>query len=322
VRALEQGGSSSLVLGVGDIVNVTIFEAAGGGLFFPENTSASRPGNFVALPPQQVDSRGTIQVPYAGQVPAAGRTPAQVKDTIEARLRNRAIEPQALVTLQESRSTIVTVTGEVNQPVRFPIATSNDRVLDAIARAGGSKWPPYETYVNIQRGKRTASIYYNRLVADPSTNVRIKAGDTITLSRTVRSFMALGASGQNGFINFEAETLTLAQGVGRSGGVLDSRGDPGQIFLYRLEPRRVVESMGYDLRNFPRQVVPVIYRLNLRDPQGFFLATKFPMNDKDILFVSNAQSVEFSKVLQVLALTGNTVTDVDAARIILKGHRL
>ncbi len=68
--------------------------------------------------------------------------------------------------------------------------------------------------------------------------------------------------------------------------------------------------------------MPVIYRLNLRDPQGFFLATKFPMNDKDIQFVSNAQSVEFSKVLQVLALTGNTVTDVDAARIILKGHRL
>lgn len=311
----------SLLFGVGDIVGITIFEAAAGGLFIPAE-AGSRAGNFVTLPPQEVDRNGNIQVPFAGLVQAANRSPADVKNTIEERLRNRAIEPQAVVTLQDARSTLVTVTGDAAQPARFPLSRSSDRVLDAITRAGGSRWPPYETYVTLQRGGRTTMIYFNRLLNEPANNVFVRPGDVISLSRQMRSFMALGASGQNGFINFEAETLTLTQAVGRAGGILDSRGDPAQTFLYRLESRHTLERMGYDTRDYPRDQVPVIYRVNLRDPQGYFIATKFPMHDKDVLFVSNAQTVELTKFLQVLQLSGNTVTDIDAARIILKGHRL
>lgn len=316
-----RGGQPILLFGVGDIVGVTIFEAAAGGLFIPAE-AGSRAGNFVTLPTQEVDRNGMIQVPFAGLVKAAGRSPADVKSTIEERLRNRAIEPQAVVTLQEARSTLVTVTGEAAQPARFALSRSSDRVLDAITRGGGSKWPPYETYVTLQRGGRTTMIYYNRLLNEASNNIFVQPGDVLSLSRLMRSFMALGASGQNGFINFEAETLTLSQAVGRAGGILDSRGDPAQTFLYRTESRRTLEAMGYDTSAYPREQVPVIYRVNLRDPQSYFLASKFPMNDKDVLFVSNAQTVELTKFLQILQLSGNTVTDVDAARIILKGYRL
>lgn len=315
------GGQPRLLFGVGDIVGVTIFEAAAGGLFIPAE-AGSRAGNFVTLPPQEVDRNGMIQVPFAGLVPASGRSPGEVKATIEERLRNRAIEPQAVVTLQDARSTLVTVTGEASQPARFALSRSSDRILDAVTRAGGSKWPPYETYVTLQRGGRTTTIYFNRLLNQPANNVFVQPGDVLSLSRQMRSFMALGASGQNGFINFEAETLTLSQAVGRAGGILDSRGDPAQTFLYRLESRQALEKMGYDTSGYPRDQVPVIYRVNLRDPQSYFLATRFPMNDKDVLFVSNAQTVELTKFLQILQLSGNTVTDVDAARIILKGYRL
>lgn len=310
----------TLNFGVGDLVNVTIFEAAAGGLFIPAE-AGSRAGNFVTLPTQEVDRNGMIQVPFAGLVQAAGQTPAAVKQTIEERLKNRAIEPQALVTLQDSRSTLVTVTGEAAQPARFALSRSSDRMLDAITRAGGSKWPPYETYVTLQRGGRTSMIYFNRLLNEPSNNVYVQPNDVLSLSRLTRSFQALGASGQNGFINFEAETLTLSEAVGRAGGVLDSRGDPAQTFLYRMETRRTLEQMGYDTQGYPRDQVPVIYRVNLRDPQGYFLASKFPMYDKDVLFVSNAQTVEITKFLQLLQLGANTVTDADASRIILKGYR-
>lgn len=310
----------TLLFGVGDIVNVTIFEAAAGGLFIPSE-AGSRAGNFVTLPSQEVDNNGMIQVPFAGLVKASDRSPAQVKADIEDRLRNRAIEPQALVTLQDSRSKLVTVTGEATTPSRFALSRSSDRILDAITRAGGSKWPPYETYVTLQRGGRTSMVYFNRLLNEPRNNVFVQPGDVISLSRLTRSFLALGASGQNGFVNFEAETLTLTQALGRAGGILDSRGDPAQTFLYRLESRRTLEQMGYETTSYPREQVPVIYRVNLRDPQGYFLAGKFPVNDKDVLFVSNAQTVELTKFLQLLQLTVNTVTDADSSRIILKGYR-
>jgi polysaccharide export outer membrane protein len=314
------GAATALVFGVGDLVNVTIFEAASGGLFIPSE-AGSRAGNFVALPVQEVDRNGMIQVPFAGYIQTAGRTPGQVKASIEAALRNRAIEPQAIVSLQESRSTLVTVTGEANAPARFALARSTDRVLDAITRAGGSKWPTYETYVTLQRGSRTAKVYYNRLLREPSTNIFLRPNDVLSLSRETRSFMALGASGQNGFINFEAETLTLSQAVGRSGGVLDARGDPGQVFVYRLEDRRVIESIRPDQQQRDGAQIPTIYHVNLRDPEGYFLASKFPMHDRDVLFVSNAQSVEISKVLQFIQLATNTVTDSEAARIAVKGSR-
>ena len=56
-----------ITLGIGDIVSVTIFEAEAGGLFLPSEAGA-RPGNFVTLPEQIVDSNGNITVPYAGTI--------------------------------------------------------------------------------------------------------------------------------------------------------------------------------------------------------------------------------------------------------------
>ena len=60
-----RGPSPELQIGVGDIIQVSIFESAAGGLFIP-NEAGSRPGNFVTLPQQTVDKAGFISVPYAG----------------------------------------------------------------------------------------------------------------------------------------------------------------------------------------------------------------------------------------------------------------
>ena len=68
---------SRISLGIGDVVSITIFEAEVGGLFVPGDAGA-RPGNFVTLPNQIVDSNGNITVPYAGTIRAAGRTPSEV----------------------------------------------------------------------------------------------------------------------------------------------------------------------------------------------------------------------------------------------------
>ena len=84
--------------GIGDVVSVTIFEAAAGGLFIPSEAGV-RPGNFVTLPNQPIDTKGFISVPYAGLVPAAGKTPSEVEQEIVDRIKNRAIEPQVVVAL-------------------------------------------------------------------------------------------------------------------------------------------------------------------------------------------------------------------------------
>ncbi len=77
----KQEKPANLVFGIGDVVSVTIFEAAAGGLFIPTEAGV-RPGNFVTIPDQTVDNDGNISVPYAGLVKAGGRTNGEIQNDI------------------------------------------------------------------------------------------------------------------------------------------------------------------------------------------------------------------------------------------------
>ncbi len=155
---------SEIVFGVGDVVSITIFEAQAGGLYIPAEAGI-RPGNFVTLPDQVVDNGGNLSVPYAGSIRAAGKTNVQIQNEIIARIKNRAIDPQVIVTATQQRSSFVSVMGEVNAPVRYPsfLAGAQDRITDALTRAGGIKGQGYETWVILERGKRRVTIPFEIL---------------------------------------------------------------------------------------------------------------------------------------------------------------
>lgn len=72
---------------------------------------------------------------------------------------------------------------------------------------------------------------------------------------------------------------------------------------------------------FGGAVIPVIYNLNLRDPTGYFIATKFNMHNKDLIFASNSTSVESSKLLTYLRLITATVNDPNSRVNFLSGLR-
>jgi polysaccharide export outer membrane protein len=57
------------VVGIGDVLNVSIFEAAPGGLFTPGQSAGARPGNFVDLLPQAVDQRAPFMFPTPARYP-------------------------------------------------------------------------------------------------------------------------------------------------------------------------------------------------------------------------------------------------------------
>jgi polysaccharide export outer membrane protein len=306
-----RGGPPEIRVGVGDTVQVSIFESSDGGLFIPKE-AGSRPGNFVTLPSQTVDRAGSLTVPYAGLVPAAGRSLPEIQQDIEQRLANRAIEPQAVVAMISQQSNAVSVVGEVNSANRFTITSSGDRVVDMIAKAGGLKNPDYESFVTLQRRKKAATVFYKALITNPVENIYVAPGDTIDVYREQRSFLAYGASGQTGQFNFDSEKVTYAEAVARAGGLLDDRADPAQSFIYRLEDRRTLEKMGVDLTPFPpeKKQIPTIYRANFRDPSSFFVAQRFAMHDKDVIYVSNAKSVELYKFLTLINSVSSTASGV------------
>ena len=180
-------------IGVGDILAVTVFEAQAGGLFIPREASV-RPGNFVDLPRQQVDQSGSINIPYAGSIKVAGLTPRSVSSVIRERLKDRAIDPQAVVSVAEQRGLQVSVLGEVNSPLRFPIDPGGIHLLAAIARGGGPKYPAYEIKITLKRNGRTYDGSMSSVVHRPSEDILLAPGDVVFLTRVPRVFMVFGST--------------------------------------------------------------------------------------------------------------------------------
>jgi len=51
--------------------------------------------------------------------------------------------------------------------------------------------------------------------------------------------------------------------------------------------------------------VPVIYRLDLSVPDGFFVAQQFPVMNRDVIYVSNAPFTDVQKVMGVATTMAN-----------------
>ena len=294
--------------GIGDVVSVTIFEAAAGGLFIPVEAGV-RPGNFIALPNQSVDSKGNISVPYAGAIRAKGRTPVEVQQAITDALKNRAIEPQAVVALIDQRTSLISVLGEVNAPVRYPANAAGEHLLDAITRAGGPKGQGYDTWVMLERNGKQSTVPFGALVYEPSNNIFVHPNDTVYVYREPQTFVAFGAHGQQGQFNFEAWRVSVAEAVAKSGGLSDTLADPTSVFLYRGETRAVAARLGVDINRFTTAIIPIVYNFNLRDPSAYFLTTKMMLRNKDVLYTSNAPAVETAKLLNYIRLITATVND-------------
>lgn len=306
----------------GDVVSVTVYESGTGGLFSSVDSGGNVRGggsNQTTLPVQTVDQAGNITVPYAGQVRAAGRTIKEIQDTIVERLDKRAIEPQVIVSVQEQRSSQVSVLGDVNTAGVYPLSQGGSRVLDAIARAGGPKSQPYETVVYLQRKNSRVGVSFSRLLAKPSENIYLAPSDTIMLVREPRSFVIVGAAAQNARVDFDRPTITLSDAVGKAAGLIDDRSDAGSVFVYRFEPRSVVARLGANLTEFADsgERVPVLYRIDLSTPQGYFMAKEFEILGGDVVFIANAMSVEFKKFFDMLRGPTSQARDVFTIRELL-----
>ncbi len=299
-------------IGIGDTIEVTIFEAAGGGLFSQPVLSATSTGSHSAqIPPQVVQRDGSITVPYAGRVNVVGQTTPEVEKTIVERLTGKAIEPQAIVTLSKNVSSSVTVGGEAIRGSRVPLTARGDRLLDVIAMAGGISAPANESFIELTRGGKTIRVPFQTLIANPKENIFARPGDTITIVRYPLSFTAVGATGRNAVVPFDAVGISLEEAVGKSAGLVDERADPEGVFVLRYEPIAVVRDYpGLTPQQAALNLVPVAYIINMRDPNSLFLARRFSVHDKDIVYVSNSP---FSDLQKVLGLVGTLTSPAISA---------
>lgn len=289
------------VLGRGDIVAITIWEAPPATLFGSSTDTAGSmapaAAKATALPEQTIDSNGRLIVPFAGSIEAAGMTIPDLESTIVGRLKSKANEPQVLVRVIRNTTADVTVVGDVGSSMRVPLTPKGERLLDALAAAGGVRQPVNKVMVQITRGTQVFSMPLDAVIRDPRQNIALQAGDVVTALYQPVSFMAFGATGKNEEIGFEGQGISLAQALARSGGLLDSRADARGVFVFRLEDAASVpQTQDEALPVTADGRVPVVYRIDMKDPASMFVAQQFPMHDKDMLYVSNAPVADIQKL--------------------------
>jgi polysaccharide export outer membrane protein len=307
---------SGYVIGAGDVIEVSVWEAPPASLFGGsaiDLRSGPVPTRVTTFPEQMVSREGTINIPFAGQVPVAASSPQQVEEEIVRRLKGKANQPQVLVRVIRNNTSNVTVVGEVTNSMRMPLTAGGERLLDALAAAGGVRQPVNKTTLQVTRGKQVQALPLETIIRDPKQNIVLQPGDVITSLHQPLSFTVLGATGKNEEVNFEAQGISLAQALARAGGLQDARADAQGVFIFRFESADALGLTGQASAITPDGRIPVIYRVDLKDPATFFVAQSFPVQNRDVLYVSNAPAAELQKFLNIVVSVVYPIVNVNNA---------
>ena len=293
--------ASAPVIGIGDIVRVNIWEAAPGNLFNAANGGTVLVGSAggTVIPEQVVQPGGTINVPFAGDIKVAGKLPREVETAIVRKLSSKAVDPQALVSVTKSAANSVTVTGDAVAGGMVQLTPSSERVLDAISMVGGIRTPINDTNVSLSRDGKVVTVPFLVLTKNAGENIRLSPRDVLSVYGHRRTYTILGAARAQSDIPFDLPIVTLAQALGRAGGLDDNKADATNVLIFRYEPAGLISTMFGEAAG-GSEPVPVIYRLNMRSAAGLFYAKDFYMHDGDVVFITNAPGAELAKFLSIV----------------------
>lgn len=292
------------MIGPGDVLDINIYEA-GVTLFSGAGGMGQITGNpgvqVQKLPPTRVDDLGDITIPYAGTLHVAGITTGEVEAMIRNSLTRMSQNPQVIVTLNQAITNSIIVGGEVAKPGRLVLQTNRETLSDVIALAGGYRGNTKDLLLRIVRGQQSVDVRINDLVDNPKLDVRAYPGDRLMLINNPRTYSVLGAPGRVEEVPFSRSSVSLAEAVANAGGVNPGIGNPAAIFVFRY----VRDALGNE--------VPRVYHLNMMKTGSYFLAQRFAMRDKDVLYFGNAAANQPSKLIQLISQLFSPILTVTAA---------
>ena len=312
---------SAELIGYGDVLDIAIWEAPPAVLFGSGAAAAANPltgmpaiAASAPIPQQMVGEAGSVTVPFVGAIPVIGRKVDEVERAIVSSLRGRAHDPQAIVRLIRNETRAVTVLGDVAQSQRMPLSARGERLLDAVASAGGTRNPVERSVVQITRGRDVVSMPLARVVEDPAQNVQLFPDDVVTVLHQPYSFVALGSVRGSAEVPFDGAGLTLAEALGRVGGLNDARADVRGVFVFRLEEKEALGgAVSEGVRTTADGRVPVVYRLDMSDPASLFAMQDFAVQDDDVLYVSTAPGADLQRFVATISSAAFSVIGITNA---------
>jgi polysaccharide export outer membrane protein len=288
-------------VGPGDVLQITVFEV-GAALFSPGGAGLASLGVAAAptaagenFPPVIVGRDGAVALPYVGRLNVSGRTVEQVQAMIAEALKGKSQAPQVIVSIRENVANTVFVIGDVKRPGRVGLSLARERLLDAIAEAGGGAYPNQDLTVRVSRGGREAEARLDRIAPGSADDLLLLPRDRIAVFYHPRSFTVFGATGHVAETPFQSPRVSLAEALARAGGPSEQTADPRSIYVFRYEPAMVDGAPAAGAR-------PVAYHLDMMKPDSFFLAQTFDIQPRDVVYIANARANAPIKLVNVLNL--------------------
>lgn len=287
---LQEPESYDYEVGPGDVLQITVWDHPE--LTIPAGSmrSSEESGNWV-------HNDGTIFYPYVGKIEVVGLRVTEIRDLIAERIAEYIEEPQVDVTVAAFRSQRIYVTGSVKQPGAFPVTNVPTRLLDAVNAAGGiTEFADWSDVTLTRDGKdyqlSLRAIYQQ---GNPAQNVLLKPGDVLHVGRNAdNKVFVLGEVLEPKPVPMTRNGLSLAEALSTVGGFMKETANASGIFVMRQAPE------GSD------HLVDV-YQLNAKKATALVLADHFPLQRRDIVYVTAAPIARWNRVIESILPTAQTI---------------
>jgi len=301
------------LIGSGDMLSIAIYETgvplfAAGGAGSPLATNAGSGGfdsaaHVTNLVPLRVNDQGDILFPFVGKIHTSGLTLAELQARIRKAMHGMSQNPQVTVAIADSVTNSVIVGGEIQKAGRLTLQTNRETIGDVVALAGGYRGDTKDLVLRVERQGSSQDFRLSDVMSGNDRDMIARPGDRIDVIRVPLTFAVMGAAGKVDQLPFSAPSMTLAEAVAAAGGANSNLGDAKAIFVFRLVP-------GPDGRP-----VPIVYHVNMMHAGALFLAQRFPMADKDVLYVGNAGFNQPSKLIQVVSELFSPVVAIESGLV-------
>lgn len=274
----QQYRATDEVVGVGDHLEIRIWEVAEDGLF-------ASAGNRETVLNVQVSNSGNISVPYADSIAARGLTTAELRSELLARYYGQAVEPEISVAITSTEARSATVLGNVRSAGRIEIPPRGIRLLDLLASAGGVSQAPWEVLVSVQRGSASTSLLLSDIVRSSTNNIVILPGDTVNVSHEPRRFAVYGGVSRPSNIEIPVEDAHLAYLLAEVGGLNDRVAQTRSVFVFRPSADAGLATA---------------YQFDFSRPDALLLASAFRLMPTDITYVASADAADFNRFVSIM----------------------